>query len=1438
MPRTESWATKPIDQMSEWELDQALAQQERERQRALEASIREDEEEARLDRDYGPSALDYAEDVAKSGARGVLKGAASAVEGLNALAETYLPDIRYSTDVGLEFLAPGEKSKSQANTITENFSEGARAIAGDIGAPETAVGGIAESIAQYAVAFVPTNVGLKGLQVVTTGAAATATRWAAAGMAADFLAFDAQEERLSNIVQSVPGLANPVTEFLAAGEDDSEVLGRAKNMVEGAIIGEILGLGGKVVAGTVKRVVDTFADTLKAHKAAKAAKVAVKEHGEDALRVMREDVEVASTATETAVRNVEPPAPGAKVAYQDDLYTVFDEGDGMGRVEFRYGDGHLTFRVNGDTVEIDKAFIEDAFRGRGIMGASAYSRLAKWADERGLKLASDGSLSPEAQRVWSRLEQAGYQIERNPEARLEWDGPEQFADSPDPAKANIVTPDGSPVYTIVDASQGKVLEATLTGLESTFKGVGVDNVTSYGAVRLAQAARQGGADAAERFLERLTQQGVEGLRASDSSALEAARMRLDHTTVTDEATALRMAQGLVDEFQQVLDVLPEGKRVEWTRTIQSAAEFRDGFNPDAMARSFLSQTLGNDGLAAQQLAMRTMLGDVLNQIVDLSKKIASGAAADTDKVLRQQLVERFGLYHSMWQQGRREIARAMNAMKITAELTGADMSVLREAGLDSPALDSLFKDINVRDPQAIRSAVPKVEKVLSGRWKDHAQTIMYGSLLSSPLTHVRNISGNLFNGIMGMIDNFAAIPFGRMRARAAEAAGVEYLQPTARDALAYIVGYWSGLKSSMYVPLRELASAIKTEGREFSLKGWADEMEQNDLLGATWRALKNGVSETDKLSKLDGAHRVETTGYGFYAKEFDNLPEWVNDSNAFAKAALRGLYKAAGTIVGTSSQVGRLLAAGDEMFSTALREGVTRQELVRRATAEYMADMAARADVVASQGKEWADKFYPKTSLDDYVHDSYVRFTLEGNKEIEDAAFEAARYGTFRNDTALTRPLQQLSNVGRDIPGMPVPPLKLIVSFVRTPVSMLSQVYFDRMLGGLIVPLKGAGKGIRAVASEVASKGFNGEALEAAKMRFLNEIAAGGNKADMAAARALVGGSLVAGTMMLAANGRITGGSPRGKDSKEGTGPEPYSIKVGDGYFTFNQTDPFGWIMSASTDIYFAIQRATEADDLDTVERLQEAGAALLMSTVNSLYSKSFFSGVAQFLDALDGEDEGKLVRWFQRVPSMFVPAGGALRYAENLIDPVRSDAQGVIDQILSGLPGLSAKVPVRRDFLGREVKDVDPQVILPTKQSTESDDPLDRELYRLGMSLTMPSRKFNGLVELDAKQYNDYLRYRGQEVRIGGKTLEEALRAIVTSDWYARTRAAAAVDPAKQAALEDVIKDEISRYTEFANDDIRIGKKGIPSSLADVGAVVKVEKAKRARTLQLVPAE
>ena len=130
-----------------------------------------------------------------------------------------------------------------------------------LGKSKTLAGGLVEGISQFMVGFVPglnvaswagrvTKVSSKIGKAIEAADAVgnvkkvNAIKWGTsfgksvtAGAVADFTVFDAQEERLSNLLQQFPALQNPVTDFLAADKDDTEISGRLKNLLEGGILG-------------------------------------------------------------------------------------------------------------------------------------------------------------------------------------------------------------------------------------------------------------------------------------------------------------------------------------------------------------------------------------------------------------------------------------------------------------------------------------------------------------------------------------------------------------------------------------------------------------------------------------------------------------------------------------------------------------------------------------------------------------------------------------------------------------------------------------------------------------------------------------------------------------------------------------------------------------------------------------------------------------------------------------------------------------------------------------------------------------------------------------------------------------------------------------------------------------------------------------------------
>lgn len=108
------------------------------------------------------------------------------------------------------------------------------------------------------------------------------------GAVVDANVFDPHHGRLSDLIQGT-ALANPVTRLLANGENDTELTGRIKNVLEGAMIGSAI---------------DGFIGGLKALRAAKSGDHAA------AAKLMREAERASATPAAHDVAHVVPTADG------------------------------------------------------------------------------------------------------------------------------------------------------------------------------------------------------------------------------------------------------------------------------------------------------------------------------------------------------------------------------------------------------------------------------------------------------------------------------------------------------------------------------------------------------------------------------------------------------------------------------------------------------------------------------------------------------------------------------------------------------------------------------------------------------------------------------------------------------------------------------------------------------------------------------------------------------------------------------------------------------------------------------------------------------------------------------------------------------------------------------------------------------------------------
>lgn len=411
-------------------------------------------------------------------------------------------------------------------------------------------------------------------------------------------------------------------------------------------------------------------------------------------------------------------------------------------------------------------------------------------------------------------------------------------------------------------------------------------------------------------------------------------------------------------------------------------------------------------------------------------------------------------------------------------------------------------------------------------------------------------------------------------------------------------------------------------------------------------------------------------------------------------------------VSGTKGQIvripGRALLAADEFFKTVTTRASLNAQAYRK---------AAKAGLKG-------DAF--KTRVADLVQNPTSTMLERAGKE--------ADYDTFTK--ALGTSGQAFQRILNEHPVA-----KFIIPFFRTPVNILK-------FAGERTPLSIASREVRDILA-----GKQGAAAR-----------------DEQIAKIALGSTVAVTTFVLASRGQITGGGPRDPAERallRLTGWQPYSLKIGDMYYSYARFEPFATIMGVSADAYEIGSKTNEQDAGDI-------GALIMASASNNVLSKTWMQGISNVIEAIqDPERYG--AGFVNQMAGTLVPTG--LAQAARVEDPYLRDARNIVDTIKSRIPGLSTEVAVKRDTWGEPIERggaAGPDMVSPIYQSKVNNDPVNQELLNLGIYPSKLDRQIDG-VDLTAKQYDDYQRIAG---RLAHYTLDQMVKIPGWADLppYART--------------------------------------------------------------------
>jgi hypothetical protein len=431
----------------------------------------------------------------------------------------------------------------------------------------------------------------------------------------------------------------------------------------------------------------------------------------------------------------------------------------------------------------------------------------------------------------------------------------------------------------------------------------------------------------------------------------------------------------------------------------------------------------------------------------------------------------------------------------------------------------------------------------------------------------------------------------------------------------------------------------------------------------------------------------------------------------------------------------------------------------------------ARMQGIKPGTKEWDD--YVSKAISDPVGEYGVEFMREVQDIADQNLFQESLHPT----------LKRVSNWREDVPV-----LKLVVPFFRTIVNLQKQAI---QFSALAPILPSARKALRE---------------------------GGGARSDVLAKMTL-GTAATIPLVHHALEGNITMAAPTNpaeRDAFYAEGKQPYSVKLGDSWYTYNRFSPFSeWFVTAGA--------LAEAFNNDDEKKMSELTAHVFFSMTQNFFDKSFATGMHDLMEALnDPERAGNWLENFATgatIPN-FIPL------TARVIDPVIRETDDLKDAYISKVPYLSRTLDPKRDVFGKPISrpgNAIQKIVSPVIPSPVEVDMVRAELDSIGYQMGFPGKTAGGF-EMDDETYRIYQ-------AASGKIIYKALAQMIQNPGYQNLsprQREQAVDKIVRESRE-LVKNQVAQE-QLIMQQIKEGlkDKGYSSQQADDLAVRAYEIIKR----------
>lgn len=324
------------------------------------------------------------------------------------------------------------------------------------------------------------------------------------------------------------------------------------------------------------------------------------------------------------------------------------------------------------------------------------------------------------------------------------------------------------------------------------------------------------------------------------------------------------------------------------------------------------------------------------------------------------------------------------------------------------------------------------------------------------------------------------------------------------------------------------------------------------------------------------------------------------------------------------------------------------------------------------------------------------------------------------------------------------------VTFTSKPGSIIKQVIRLRnstgLFGRFIVPFVNTPANLLKTGLEFSPAGM---------ARFVT--AKGPEKADVIA-KSLIGSMIEIPLAIYAFDGKITGAPPRDpakRDKFYREGKQPYSIKVGNTWVSYQRMEPFNPTFSAIAALHDSLVNEKREPSAEVIEKLA-------FTIGNNIMSQTWMEGLSTVINAIE-EPERYGERLLSNITTGFVPYSSLFRTITRMTDPIIRKPTSILESVKANIPGLSKETMARRNVWGEKVKREGGPLrqAFPIKTTTEKIDPTEQELERLGVTVGFIEKKIQGIT-LNEKEYEVMM-------KATGRLMKKNLDRILVSQEYQR---------------------------------------------------------------------